>query len=304
MGMTKEWLHNNTWVVCVDNEQEGAAVFEYLRGKYGIPATPYEGEQIYREGTTGIAHATVFPYLWFTSLEEGSFENNITSLVLAEMQAENEKQMSEQKYIPVPEGGWTEENIPLEFEYELHIAGEVIHYWYKFNATKGAWELSTGDSLTTEEVLYAMNSKNERRITKIIKPSKEQQMKEAAHVIIDNNSPLPFLKPFVRLVTRGRGSYIYQGIREGENIPHPGMHHAVQSNQSYDVWGDDLLGQDPRWDVIAIHDVPETVVYLLESEHKGKLLWQREDSKLKELQQAVEEAVKALEDYKREKGVV
>lgn len=310
MELTKEWLRNNEWWVGVKDEQEGATVFEYLQDTYGLPVTPYEEEQMFSEDSTGIAYMPTIGnrYMWFTSLGEDTFDNNITSLVLADMEAEKEKQMSEQKYVPVPEGGWTEENIPLEFE----AFDEIHKYVIGWKATENGWNFKRSDGTyspflyrTTETLLEQMNDccGHLYHVTKIIKPSKEQQMKEAAQSVVDNNSPLPFLKPFVRLVTRGRGSYIYQGVREGGNTPYPGMHHAVQSNQSYDVWGDDLLGQDPRWDVVAIHDVPGIIVYLLESEQKGKLLWQREDSKLKELQQAVEEATKALADYKREKGV-
>lgn len=264
MEMTKEWLKANYWFVRVEDKQQAESVLQWLSNYIGREAvsTLWDRETI-------IGFDPHLPQLWSSWLPESYFDDNdITSLVLAEMQAKNEKQMSEQKYIPVPEGGWTKDNLPLEFEYDYEDGEDGCI----------------------------------RRITKIIKPSKEQQMKEAAQSV-DNNSPLPFLKPFVRLVTRGKGTYIYQGVREQHTL-YPGMHHAVRSDSCFDVWDDTLSYEEySEYEVLAIYDYPKHAGDLLNIDKKGKLLWQREDSKLKELQQTVEEATKALEDYKKEKGV-
>lgn len=199
--------------------------------------------------------------------------------------------------VTIPEGGWTEDNLPEEFlgrKGSYHcILNQVSNDSYRFRC--GAADTM----VAVKEVLWYLKI-NDLSITHIIKPNKkENQMNEnikALHAV---------LKPFVRVKTRGKGTYIYHGVRRDRGTCYHGEHHAYTPSDGFQAWENEDLTCDENslYDVVEVFDFPPLTYDMLDPDRIGPSLWKREerDPHLASLENSLKEAQKALEEYKKGK---
>ena len=200
--------------------------------------------------------------------------------------------------VPAPEGGWTEDNLPDEFvfycaypsEYTAIVrAGDVLVTW---GNTRVTYQKS--------DVALFLNDKD-WEITSILKPNRKET------TVTDNIKALhAVLKPFVRLKTREGTMWIYHGVRNDDRTVYKGQHHAYTPCDGFVSWqNNDLTYHDSSYDVVEVFDFPPHTFAMLNPVHIGPSLWKREerDSQLESLENALKEAQKALEAYRRENGV-